>query len=1795
MRIFSFFLLIYLIISSSSISSIIINNSNSNNIKNLNEKSYITRKNINNNSKRLLSDNSDGFTQIRIFIDKTYINKQNAEIINNYDKAILSIEKSVNTIQKLIKVKKSTKIKFSDTEIAKLGLNSNDLDQNLLSTGNGIDADLIIIPKFIENDSIIALGSPLIFDIKTKRPIGAILSINKNLPQKPNNEYYLDSIILHQFTHILGFLYELFNNFPGGITNVIKTENEKRTNKEKKFIKTPKVIEYAKKYFNCNSITGVELEDGEGYDGYQHSHWEARILLGEYMISEIYTPEQAISGFTLALLEDSQWYKANYFTGGLMRFGKNKGCDFLDKDCEVKDISKNQFKNEFFTGLSEMFKPTCTSGRQSRSYNIYKDGMDRDLQIIGKEIADNCFVSDYYEVEENGKFYVGSCKRGGGEYGQRIYYNTKKSKNGDFPENFGEKISPNSFCVLSSAIPLSLQSENSDQYNMYINTIHPMCYPMFCTDKSLTIQIYNQYIICPREGGIVEIKGDYLGHIYCPDYNLICTGIVMCNDMFDCVEKESLEKIDIFTYDYDIKTSQTIIDESNLDSNDISIGYELGENNDGKCPLHCSQCKENKKCFICEEGYVLIGSKENDNNPIICSENNNLDNYYKNENDDTYYLCMDNCLTCSSGDKCNNCDVKYKLNEDKTNCEEKIPHCKYFDENYENCNECDETYYLLNNDKIHCHNEPIDNEKYFTEDEGKTFIICEEAIENCLKCDKRDHCNKCKDAYKLNNEDKECILKIAHCKTFDINYEFCEECDEGYYVIIEDKSECHNEPIDNEKYFTEDEGKTYTNCDTAIHNCIKCHNRNECYLCKNGFLLENGNTECNPKIAHCKAFDINYEFCEECEEGYYLLNEDKSQCHNEPIDNEQYFTEDEGKTYINCGEAIENCLKCSGRNSCIQCINTHKLEQNGKVCDPKIPHCKTFDSNYDYCEECDEGYYLLNNDFTKCNNKPIDDSLFTEDDGKTYISCDIVIENCEKCTGRDYCISCKKGYIVEQDNTLCSLIEEYNLECKININNINDQDINYLKQENINNLVQEYISNNYDKGKVEHYKNDKYNYSITIFKTPQCTKDLLFKGEYYLNTTSISLKYGKGFLINCFISYNIKNYINFYMNDGEQINLEGDCPQCIELKYNLQNNLTNNLMNYYSPLLLEKIKEDEIDIFSNENQNLNDKCNSFDYGGINMPVQTRDKIFYKNDNMEGFLCTDQYCTINSKNMSKFIVDCNCKINYEINYLLNDNNIYNNNDNLEDNISSDSSLNSGDIFACFFKNGNSEIVFQNFSFYFTLSCAIIEITSFVIYLVFKQKINLEKYTPKKSEDKNIEDNENNEKKENLKEKEINKVETIEKDNNIIPTEENINIRQSNSSEEKLTSNPPPKNSILYKYKWFKNKPKVLSLENSHDEDLEIQSRDEGDPQNEIMRKIKNISFFDKNNSEYSSYLDDTISDRDKKTESSKNRLTLVTEDKNQKTIEEKKRDDEKQLTSIKKKELEIHELSPKKEEKIQTLKINLPQVLTREENAKRKKKRIHSIKNISKESTYPKKTVEKKTIKKPIQIYLEILCIKQHIMNFFSHLFNDSLEAESFIPLPMKIIRFIFLIILNMFFNTILLGQNYFIEKYNFFNEKYNLEKEAKKDLIISKGEKISYAFKHTFKNAFISFIICLIIQLIIGLIFFGTKKKINNLIEIKEKVTQEKEYNIVIAKIKCLFIVFFIINFILLILFSSYLIGFNMIYNKSLSDFLIPSIITFILLQIMPFIISAIITLIMYLGLIKENQKMVNVAKQFLF
>ena len=429
---------------------------------------------------------------------------------------------------------------------------------------------MVILLKFIESkeesilldNEIASISNKFILDEETKRPIVGVIYINNNIDINLGNiNIYLKYIFLHEITHILGFHYELFKYYPGGLEKTIKTEKEERTKIEKKFIITPKVVNFAKKYFNCNELNGVELENQHNIPW---SHWEARILLGEYMTSSSYTPEQVISEFTLALLEDSEWYKVNYYTGGLMRFGKNKGCNFLKKDCENKHLETN-FKYEFCDFLKGN-QPTCSSGRQSRAYcksytkleineNDYLKNYIRFEKWFGRINTDNCPVNDIEVNEEKNLYYVGNCHYGNGKYGTHNNFNDETKSNEDFEDILGEKYGDNSYCAISSVLP----EEDNNRFGSQKNAFRAVCYPMFCSSKSLTIQIYDQYIVCPRQGGKVEISGKYNGYLICPDYNLICTGTKFCNDMFDCVEKESLGKEDTYKYDYDIKYMENIL------------------------------------------------------------------------------------------------------------------------------------------------------------------------------------------------------------------------------------------------------------------------------------------------------------------------------------------------------------------------------------------------------------------------------------------------------------------------------------------------------------------------------------------------------------------------------------------------------------------------------------------------------------------------------------------------------------------------------------------------------------------------------------------------------------------------------------------------------------------------------------------------------------------------------------------------------------------------------------------------------------------------------------------------------------------------------------------------------------------------------------------------------------------------------------------------------------------------------------------------------------------------------------
>ena len=383
---------------------------------------------------------------------------------------------------------------------------------------------------------------------------------------------------MHEFIHILGFANSFFVAYQKSNFTKVDADGVTRV-----FLNSPKLLQVAKKYYNCDTVDGVELEEFGG-DGTTGSHWEERILLGDIMNGVIYSEEQVISEFTLAVLEDTGYYKPNYYTGGLMKYGKNKGCEFLSSKCVIN--GEVQFKNEFFGRIYYMnsVDPGCSSGRQSRAYHVlYEyDAIPEHYQYYertnlgGRPSADYCPVSQE-DIDEAGRsFYVGHCSiKGNGEFGSLIMHyrqngvNIYYSTNGELASITGENNSEISFCVLSSLISKSVG--NSE---IHSKTVNALCYQMYCSEQSLTIQINDDFFVCPRSGGKINAVY-YDGYLLCPDYYLICSGTVLCNEMFDCVEKESLLKEDI-NYDYEIKTSQDIFDAEDAEFSED--GYELTTN-----------------------------------------------------------------------------------------------------------------------------------------------------------------------------------------------------------------------------------------------------------------------------------------------------------------------------------------------------------------------------------------------------------------------------------------------------------------------------------------------------------------------------------------------------------------------------------------------------------------------------------------------------------------------------------------------------------------------------------------------------------------------------------------------------------------------------------------------------------------------------------------------------------------------------------------------------------------------------------------------------------------------------------------------------------------------------------------------------------------------------------------------------------------------------------------------------------------------------------------------------------------
>ena len=523
------------------------------------------------------------FTPIQIGIDYTSFIKPNSMSNANFNKAKYLLNETIKEFQKFLKIQhEDIDLSGKLNEIKEYC----ELDEVGSNYANFLKVyDVIIFPSFDNTlGSSVLAASKFCLLADNNRPIAGVLYINSSLSfDKRNTDIYMKDLLLHEMTHILIFHPTLLRRL-----NMITTKNFVS------YVSTKNVVEKAREHFNCTSITGVALEN-QGSLGSVGSHWEARYMLGDYMISQDYI-DIVLSDITIAMFKDSGFYDVNYYSGGLFKYGKNKGCDFLNKKCIVD--SEPLFEDEFCISPRE---PMCSSSKTMKGFCA-----------IYEYTSSIPFTYQYFTNPKYGGFYPANyCPVANSDFSDVDYFPSScKIGTSTLSSDYGEIIGNNSFCFISSLLP------SNSKYNSISQAI---CYKVECdnTNKNIIVHIGSSKINCPTSGGNITNPSGFKGTIRCPKFIDICDfeGNIMCNEMFDCLNRnENKEK------DY---SQQYVNEDDNVDEN-INDNENDDENiNDNK----------NDESINNNENDESINNNENDDENENDNENND-ENENDNENDD---------------------------------------------------------------------------------------------------------------------------------------------------------------------------------------------------------------------------------------------------------------------------------------------------------------------------------------------------------------------------------------------------------------------------------------------------------------------------------------------------------------------------------------------------------------------------------------------------------------------------------------------------------------------------------------------------------------------------------------------------------------------------------------------------------------------------------------------------------------------------------------------------------------------------------------------------------------------------------------------------------------------------------------------------------------------------------------------------------------------------------------------------------------------------------------------------------
>ncbi|PKA49613.1 leishmanolysin [Apostasia shenzhenica] len=255
----------------------------------------------------------------------------------------------------------------------------------------------------------------------------------------------------------------------------------------------PRVVMHSRHHYGAFSenFTGLELEDGGGR-GTSGSHWEKRLLMNEIMTGSVDT-RSVVSNMTLALLEDSGWYRANFSMADQLDWGRNQGTEFATLPC-------NLWKGAYYCNTTQL--SGCTYNREAEGYCPivnYRGDLPPWAQYFPQankggqsSLADYC---TYFVAYSDG-----SCT------------DTNSARAPD--RMLGEVRGSNSRCMASSLVRSGFVRGSTTQGNG--------CYQHRCINYTLEVAVDGVWKACPEVGGPIQFPG-FNGELICPAYHELCS------------------------------------------------------------------------------------------------------------------------------------------------------------------------------------------------------------------------------------------------------------------------------------------------------------------------------------------------------------------------------------------------------------------------------------------------------------------------------------------------------------------------------------------------------------------------------------------------------------------------------------------------------------------------------------------------------------------------------------------------------------------------------------------------------------------------------------------------------------------------------------------------------------------------------------------------------------------------------------------------------------------------------------------------------------------------------------------------------------------------------------------------------------------------------------------------------------------------------------------------------------------------------------------------------------------------